>query len=663
MGVVTADYETFYDKDYSLRKMSEVEYILDPRFQSIMCSVKEGDGPSDIFIGHKAIAARFERIDWSRNAFCAHNTRFDGSILAWHYGITPVMYLDTLSMARALTHAHIGRSSLDAISKYLGLPDKGTAVHNAIGMRLEDFGAAQLREYADYCLRDNDNCRAIFNAFMRVFPKPELKLIDIILRMFIEPQVLLDPQALALHLTNVRNEKAQVMARVAHIDKSVFSSNAKFAELLQSYGVDPPRKISPTTHQETWALAKNDRAFKELCDDDEQPLEVQAILAARVNSKSTLEETRTETLHRLSLREWPARVQSAMPGIDAETYGAARAHGLIPSRGPGWAPIPLKFYGAHTGRLSGDGGVNWQNPKRGSPIRGAACAPHGYRVVHRDASQIEARMVATLARCTKLLDAFRAGRDVYSEFASIVYRRRVTKADTKERFVGKTCILGLGYNTGGLKLRHTLFIGNGGISVKVEEQEASRIVWTYRDTYKEVPALWAKGDDTIRQMMHFAAPVTSGYKIYRNSITYPVVEAGPNALWLPNKLCIAYPKLRLESGFDATGRATREVVYDLARGGWTKLYGGKLTENVSQALARIIVTDIAVRVYDDLGYWPWLSTHDSLDYCVPEHEAKDFDARLDYEFSIAPSWLPDIPLASEGGWGVTLLKAEKAENL
>lgn len=643
--IVTCDYETYYDQDYSLRKMSEVEYILDHRFQTIMCAVKEGDGSSDIFVGHKNVAARLAKIDWSRAAFLAHNTRFDGAILAWHYGIVPKLYLDTVSMARALTHSVLGKSSLDAVSRYLGLPDKGTEVHNMIGRRLETLTPQEIENYGAYCMRDNDNCKLIFNAFMRVFPKSELRLVDTIIRMFCEPSVKLDPHALAAYLAQVKSEKAQIMGQVAHIDKSVFSSNVKFAELLQQHGVEPPRKISPTTGQETWALAKNDRAFKGLCNDDEQPLAVQALLAARLNTKSTLEETRTQSLLNLSMLGWPE------------------------GRGAGWAPVPVKYYGAHTGRMSGDGGLNFLNFKRGSPIRGAIVAPPGYRIVHRDSSQIECRMLAALAKCEKILTAFREGRDIYCEFATRVYGKKVTKADTQMRFVAKTCILGLGYQTGPEKLRHTLFIGNGGISVQMELAETQRIVNTYRDMYHEIPGLWSAGDNMISRMMALAKPYSPHNNLRRDLArqtppeAFPVVKAGPNATWLPNDMCISYPKLRIETVISANGTSQREIVYDLPYSGHTKLYGGKYTENVDQALSRIVITDIAERVRAQTRYHPFLSTYDSLDYCVPEGQVRDFDKLLEHEFQIPPSWLPEAPLASEGGWGITLLKAEKVENL
>lgn len=625
MKIVTADFETYYDQDYSLSKMSEVEYILDHRFQTIMCTFKVDDGETEVEIGHENVKRRFASYDWSRTAMCSHNMRFDGAIAAWHYNCVPALYLDTLSMARATVHAATGRSSLEQVSKYLKLPPKGDEVVYARGKRLEDFTPLDLGAYAQYCCRDTDNCRSIFKILKRCFSTGELLVIDQIMRMFIEPQVFLDPNKLAEHLANVRAEKAAVMAKVSHLDKSIFSSNVKFAQLLEQHGIVPPIKKSPTTGKDTFAFAKNDRAFKELCDDGTLPVMVQAILAARINSKSTIEETRTQSLLNLSLQSWG-------------------------ERGQGWGPIPLKHYGAHTGRASGDGGFNFQNLRRGSAIHDAIVAPNGYRIVHRDSSQIEVRMLAMMTRCKKLITAFAEGRDIYSEFASIIYNRRVTKADPQLRFVGKTCILGLGYQTGSEKLRHTLFIGNGGMSVSVDINEALKYVYTYRRTYPEVPDLWTLGDHILQRM--WALNTRPGWTP-QTELRYPFVNYDDRAMWLPNGMPVQYLNLRRESD---------EMVYD-NRGQRNTIYGGKLCENIDQALSRIVVTEIARRVQRESGYRPFLFRHDSLDYCVPENKARDFDKYLEYEFSIAPDWIKGIPLASEGGFGVTLGAAERKENV
>jgi DNA polymerase family A len=651
--IVSADFETYYSSEYSLSRMSEVDYILDPRFQIIMCSIKIDHHPSEVYFGHKAVANRMNTIDWSRVAMLSHNMRFDGAILAWILGHMPALYLDTLSMARAMTHAVLGRSSLAAVAKYLGLGEKGHEVVQAIGKRLEDFTRAELLAYAGYCINDNDLCRAIFDLFMRRFPKRELRVIDLVLRMFIQPQVTLNPEKLTRHLATVRAQKATIMEAVNHIDPAayeartllqVFSSSAKFSKLMEAHGVEVPMKLSPTTGKMIPALAKNDRDFKDLCADATQPPLVQALCAARIGAKSTLEETRTNALLNLSQRDWG-------------DYGSA------------WCPVPLRYAAAHTGRFGGDGGLNFQNLLRDSPIRDAIEAPPGWRILHRDSSSIEAKMLATLARCEKLLRAYEEGRDVYSEFATEVYGYLVTKAMKRDRFVGKTCILGLGYQTGGVKLRNTLYIGQGGISVDVPLPECNRIVRHYRTTYKEIPDLWFASEVAIGVMIGLASAFAPGANpVFGTHIDTAVglfkgiIEFGPSAAWLPNDLCIPYPNLRRENVVQDDLTVRSQAFYDDPYGQPRSLYGGKATENFCQALSRIVITDAAVRVQHETGYTPLLSTHDSLDYLVPDSEAQAMDDLLEREFAVRPRWAPRLPLSSEGGWGRTLAEAEHAVN-
>jgi DNA polymerase len=311
--------------------------------------------------------------------------------------------------------------------------------------------------------------------------------------------------------------------------------------------------------------------------------------------------------------------------------------------------------------LSGDGKINAQNITRGSPIRDAIEAPPGYRIIHRDASQIEARIVAWMAGCRPLLEAFEMGVDVYCAFATSVYGRHITRNDISERFVGKTGILGLGYGCGHQRFRHMLFLGSGGVSLSISENESRRIVYHYRGTYPEIPQLWDGFNlllGTLCERNHRSPPRNRALDILRELLHRIPIKPGFDSLWLPNGLCISYPRLRHERN----GNGDYEYIYDDVRNATSKIYGAKCVENVSQALARIVVTDTAVRVRHITGHHPFLTTHDSLDYCVPEKDAADMDAELTREFAVRPSWAPDLPLTSDGGWGRTLLEAERKVN-
>jgi len=351
---------------------------------------------------------------------------------------------------------------------------------------------------------------------------------------------------------------------------------------------------------------------------------VQALLACRIGAKSTIDETRTATLLNLSQQHW----------LEPEHAGRM--------------PVPYRYFGAHTGRFSGDGGYNFANLRRGSPIRDAIEAPPGMRIVHRDASQIEARIVAWLAGCDTLTQAFAQGRDVYSEFATKFYGMLVTKEDKLRRFTGKTAILSLGYGAGHVKFRHALYIGAGGVSVELTLDESDSLVRFYRGEYPEIPKLWKAGNVALDRMIQGNA-----------GDLINVVEIGERCVYLPNDTAIQYPGLRSE--IDPDTEKPRKV-YDRSYGGFKRIYGASLIENITQALARIVVIDTMVRVDRMTGFRPFMSTYDSHEYLVPESAAREFDELLEREFAIVPEWAPGLPLASEGGFGKTLLEAEKGVN-
>jgi hypothetical protein len=345
-------------------------------------------------------------------------------------------------------------------------------------------------------------------------------------------------------------------------------------------------------------------------------------LMQRLGAKSTIDETRTATFLELSRRSW-------------------NGHGRS------WMPVPYTYYGAHTGRFSGTQGFNFTNLRKESVIRESIEAPPGYRVLHRDASQIECRIEAWLAHCTTLLEGFRQGRDVYCDFGSNLYRRPITKADEKERFSCKTAVLSLGYGCSAPRFQHALFIGQGGMSVDLPIGEAEAIVEFYRNqAYPEIPRLWQEGNRVVKEMLGGRGTAT----------WIRAVKVHPNRIDLPNGLALRYP------GILQIYDVSKDITYCGPKNERKKLYGAKLIENITQALARIVVTDVMCRVLLRTGFRPFMGTYDSWNYLVPEDEVAAFDHILAEEFCIPPAWAPDLPLASEGGWGRTLLDAERRVN-
>jgi DNA polymerase len=614
MNVFTLDFETYYDKEYSLSRMSTEEYVYDDRFEIIMVSLKVNDEETVWFSAETEEEYKTYLMSHGvhRGAVIAHNLMFDGLILQ-RLGIpTPPMLLDTLSMAQAVLKPHHRSISLDSCLKHLNSPiRKKGYVHNMIGRRLASLSLQELRDYADYCVTDTDGTHWLFHSLKSRLPKSEYEIIDTTLRMYLEPAFDLDEDILRGLLTETREKKRKLLEALPDwCKKSQLSSNPQFAKVLEDkLGIEPPLKISPTTGKTTFAFAKNDEAWKDLEDEwGEDPI-VGPILAARLGVKSTIAETRAERFLTI-----------------AEDYGKLR--------------VPLRYYGAHTGRYGGMEKINCQNLSRitygedGKPsspnqLRFALKAPPGHKVVAIDLSQIEARINAWLAGCHDLLQVFHTGGDPYCAFATKLYRRPITKADKAERFVGKTCILGLGYGMGAKKLKAS-FRKDGH---KLPLPTAYEYVNTYRDVYHEIPANWRFCD-------HILGQIHKGGLIGIGPCT-----ATKDRITLPNGMAIWYNDVRY-----IENRKYKGWVFDYA--GKTKMiWGGTVVENLCQALARIILMEHASEIRQETGQRPKLNVHDELVYVVPESIAEDF---LDLGTEImhgAPDWAEGLPVAAEGSMG------------
>lgn len=290
--------------------------------------------------------------------------------------------------------------------------------------------------------------------------------------------------------------------------------------------------------------------------------------------------------------------------------------------------------------------MNLQNLPRGGALRQALCAPEGKMLVACDSSQIEARVVAWLAGQDDLLEAFAAGRDVYSEFASKVYGRQVTKADKVERFVGKTCILGLGYGMGADKFRNTLALGQGGISVNLAIHEAMDMVSLYRTEYANIPRLWTKGNTALNSLA--------------NGTTYQLHDSllvDKTGIRLPNGMYIKYPMLQYhESNYRFIGNPRSYTKYAASKlsgkpvdVAWTGIYGGKCIENCTQALARIVVAEQLLEI--SKRYKVVLQVHDEVVIVCDEDEVEDAVRFMEDVMSTPPAWASGLPVACEASFG------------
>ena len=607
MNLLIIDFETYYTKKYSLSKMTTEEYIRDPRFEVIGVAVKHyhqnKTGVPLWFSGSKKQTVKFlSQFDWENSTVVAHNAMFDMAILNWHFGIKPKKIVDTLAMARAIHSVEVG-GSLAALSEHYNLGVKGNEVQTAIEKKRLDFTKKEIAAYGGYCQQDVELTYKLFQVLRKDFPLFELALIDLTVRMFSEPTLVLDKEILIKHLKEVKDTKEALLAKVAH-DKKKLTSNPQFADLLRSYGVEPPIKISPTTGKKTFAFAKSDEAFKAL-QEHENP-DVQALVAARLGVRSTIEETRTQR--------------------------------FIDIAGRGTLPIPLRYYAAHTGRWGGADKINMQNLPRGSQLKKAMCAPAGYKFIDCDLSQIEARTLAWLAEEAELVTAFDRGDDVYTIMAAVIYDKAEADVTKEERFVGKTTILGAGYGMGAVKFKTQLKT----FGVDLPENECKRIIEVYRDTYSKIPALWKSANKALTTMM--------ANKVEKLGRTGVLEVVGNTGIRLPNGLYVKYPNLRIEKAKEPD--EYDETFYDTRKGKTiipNRIYGGKVVENICQALARIVIGEQLLRVAQK--YKVVMTVHDAIGCIVPENEVEEGMWHIERIMKARPKWALDLPLDCEGGYG------------
>jgi DNA polymerase len=442
----------------------------------------------------------------------------------------------------------------------------------------------------------------IFKILAKTFPTKELKVIDTTLKMFIQPSLVLDKTMLEEHLENVKNLKAKLLDS-AQADIDDLMSSDRFAELLKALGVVPPTKISARTGKEAWAFAKTDEEFKALLEHTDP--RVQALVSARLGNKTTLEETRTQRF------------------IDISTRGLL--------------PVPIKYYAAHTGRWGGDDKINLQNlPSRGNnagKLKKSIRAPDGYMMIDCDSSQIEARTVAWLAGQNDLVEAFDKGEDVYKIMASAIYGKDVEEISKDERFVGKTTILGAGYGMGAQKFQVQLKT----FGVEIEADEANRIIQVYRKTYDKIPELWKQAQKCVEAIVDKKASTFGAV----DAVKFDPIEGG---FLLPSGLWQRYDGL--ERVYDTEGKVQYQYK---TRKGAVKIYGGKVVENLCQAVARCVIAEQMLLI--GKRYKVVLTVHDAVACLAPKEEVLEAQQYVEECMKTRPTWAQTLPLSCESGVG------------
>ena len=592
MNLITLDFETYYDVQLSLSKMSTVQYVQDDEFKVWGVGVKLNDEPT-IWVSSDECKDFLEQIDWDDAALVCHNTLFDAYILTQVFGVHAKYYYDTAAMSRGLFPNE--SAALKNVCKRL-FPDdpmmrKGEELVNAKGVR--DLDPELDEVIGGYCIQDVDLTYAIYNKMCHEFPQSELDLMDLTVRMFVEPKLTLDRTLLYTYKEQIAAETAQKI-EASGTTREILASQQKFANFLDELGITVPEKRSLRTGKMIPAFGKNDSAYIQMCNMYPQ---YKHVWDAREAVKSRLEETRAERL-----------LQSVNPD--------------------GSFSVPLRYYAAHTGRFGGSEKINLQNLPRESKLRNAITCKDEQLLFVADLSNIEARMLAWLAKEEDLLNSFAQGSDVYSEFASQIYGRPVTKDNKLERYVGKTAILGLGYGMGADKFKHTL--KSGSPSVDVAKETALAIVQQYRATYYNIPRLWSVCKQLLFGMMD------------RTQIgnLYGPLSLSNNAICLPNNMFLKYPGLNYVNG---------EFIYNGRNNSVIRTHGPRVCENIIQALARIVITDQVLAVQSQVPEVDVvLTVHDEIVALGNDQKPEETLDKIIAIMKKPPEWCSDLPLDAEG---------------
>ena len=629
MKIATVDLETYWAVGHSLTKMSPIAYCMHPDTEIISCALKLGDGPTVVAFGEHDVRDILNDVDWSQYWLIGHNmSGFDAMILAWRFGIKPRLWGCTLAMARPIHAKDVGLSLAKLVEHYkLGVKDQSALIATK-GKNLCDFTEQEIEDMRFYNAADVDQCYDLFTRLIKHTKRDEAKLIDMTIRMLVEPQFNVDMDLLVNTLADESERKQALLCEaadimgVAEIDMdeeetaavalTVLSSAAKFSKFLQSIDVDVPTKVSSTTGKEIPALAKTDEAFLELQEHD-NPL-VAAAAAARLDAKSTILQT---------------RIQAFMD--------AANAH---PDQK---VPIPLKYYGADTtGRWSGWGynpqnlpRVNPYNPRPSDALRRCLTAPGGYKVVVADLSGIELRVNHFLWQVPSSMEMFQKDpekADLYKDFASKLYDIPLDAVSKEQRQVGKVAHLGLGFGAGYVTFQKVAKLMGG---VDITEDESKDIVERWRYEYSEICSGW--------RTCHKALPTIMRGLEGRSVDPWGMVTPVPEGLLTPKGM-IRYPDLRIEHD-DEENR--KEFWYGQGRNK-ARIYAGKIDENIVQHLARCVIADNAITVQSVLGLNPALMVHDELVYVVPEAQAQSTLDTVQEIMRTPPDWWPELVTWSEG---------------
>jgi len=677
-NVLVLDFEAYFDKKiglgfdgYKNKKkgikypgQSSVEYVTDPRWETIGVGFQYLRGalhPSrPRWIMGPFVKKWIDHLitlhgkDLEGVVVVAKNCKFDILVLQMLYGVTPKYTVDIDDLLRwfdpKMSH------KLKDAAPLFGLPPKGDTMQFE-GMKLLDLmNNGKYQDMVDYCKRDIEGEVGLFKILMPMLDNPsfELELARATLEMYLYPAFDFDFE-LADEL--IRKMNAIYQEAMHDYKPALLNSPIQmYHELRRVLPDDEPVPIKKSKPSKATKPKKNPTKMDlligkgntlALAKTDDAVVKLQA---------HPLEEVRNLVEARLAVKSWPSHINRI-----ERMVRQARASG-------GKLRIPLKSFGAHTGRWSGDEGINPQNyGSRGAElitmVRKLLRAPEGCDIVLADSSQIEARDLAWTAGQQDLVDQFAEGRCTYSEFAISVFNEPTWKWNDKvdkeeyagqkkdvktRRDFGKEGIVGGGYGMGGAKF-HIRCLQSPALRPKYEdgtydEAFSHSVVTTYRNKYRKIVRFWSVIENTFRSVSQHPGLGKMKYHIPGTHVGLTLWNNGKGTTFiqLPSGRCLRYRNVKVARDGSISYR-------------WGKLYGGLLTENIIQAMSRDFLGHWILEMRKR-GYRCVLTVHAEVIFIVPKSESKKVQALVE-RLMVAPiSWAPGMPYGVESQIAETYTK-------
>lgn len=695
MKLYALDFETYFDDEYSLKKLTTEEYVRDKRFEAHGAAIVGKDIRQ--WMNAKQLKEQLEA--WQMHlrrggepiALCAHHAHFDGLILNHHFGFRPPAWLCTLSMGRVLFGSGL-KLGLDSLAGHFGLSPKSVPYEVFRGKHWNELNAWEQSAIAEGCLHDAELtlqiCLKMLSGEHSTVPYPfptcEIPVVDLTVRMFTEPTLIGDLDALGAAWTAENDARNALFERLSEaigqpVDEKMLRADAQFALVLEALGVEPEMKTTAKGN-EKYAFAKSDPFIQNLIEsypDEDIALAVEA----RLKAHSSIYKTR------------------------AERFGWMAVRGGSTEKG-GPIPVYLSYAAAHTRRWGGGDKANWQNLPRPDPYKlekGAlrrAIKSEEFYVGKIDLSQIECRILNTIAGQWDVVEKFRHGVDIYSELASLFYGRPVSKAQPAERGTGKQLELSCGYGAGGATIVRTARSGAYGPPVRLTPEQGVQARDLYRGTHRYVVNLWRDADIVMlpalvqnRDLVWPLSPKGCSL-VFKNKrvfhpcglwLDYQSLEQGKQLMLKDGRIkFISDAKLSAVLDARASGEALQRLpdwymdennepqivgardnlvmdpgakVESYTEGGFTykvrsvqkNMYGGRFIENIVQWLASMPIRHRMVQINRELGFKIPLTVHDDVFMLVPRtQEGIDKFERAKQIMSAPLDWLPECPIACEG---------------